>query len=251
MRLSLLVLLLISNLAHATPARVEAFAPVFELAGIRLLCEQSAPLLARGLNKRQQAQLGDAFAADALCLDLARQLADTFDQARLQQIQGVLDSPVAQRFSEAERSVGEDGGAALASYRVQLAQRPPREARLALVRRLDSAAHTSELASLLRYEVGKTQALLALMARGDSLDEQTLSRQTASQAAALRASSVEAVESFMLYAYRKMPSAQLAEYAALYEQPAVALLLERCVQMLPQLFAERRAVLRKAVAKKH
>ena len=251
MRLSLLVLLLISNLAHAAAARVEAFAPVFELAGIRLLCEQSAPLLERGLNKRQQAQLGDAFAADALCLDLARQLADTFDQARLQQIQGVLGSPAAQRFSEAERAVGEDGGAALAGYRAQLAQRPPREERLALVRRLDSAAHTSELASLLRYEVGKTQALLALMARGDSLDEQALSRQTVSQATALRASSVEAVESFMLYAYRQMPSAQLAEYAALYEQPAVALLLERCVQALPQLFAERRVMLRKATAKKH
>jgi len=246
MRLSLLVLLLISNLALAAPGKVEAFAPVFELAGIRLLCEQSAPLLQRGLNKRQQAQLGDAFAADALCQDLARQLADTFDQARLQQIQGVLDSPLAQRFSAAERSVGEDGGVALASYRLQLAQRPPREERLALVRRLDSAAHTSELASLLRYEVGKTQALLALMARGDSLDEQALSRQTASQAVALRASSGEAVESFMLFAYRQMPSAQLAEYAALYEQPMVKLLLESSAQVLPQLFAERRAMLRKA-----
>lgn len=249
MRLSMFALLLISNLAYATPAKVEAFAPVFELAGIRLLCEQSAPLLTRGLNEQQQAQLGEAFAADALCLDLARQLAGTFDQAVLQQIQGVLDSPVAQRFSEAERSVGEDGGAALASYRVQLAQRPPRKERLALVRRLDSAAHTTALASLLRYEVGKTQALLALMARDETLDEQALSDQTASQATALRASSVEAVESFMLYAYRQMPSAQLAEYAALYEQPMVKLLLESSVQVLPRLFAERRAVLRKAAAK--
>lgn len=246
MRLSLLVLLLISNLAYAEPGKVAAFAPVFELAGIRLLCEQSAPLLARGLSEQQQAQLGDAFAADALCQDLARQLAGTFDQAVLQQIQGVLDSPVARRLGAAERAVGQDGGAALASYRVQLAQRPPRAERLALVRRLDGAARTSELASLLRYEVGKTQTLLTLMARGDSLDEQGLSRQTASQAAALRASSTEAVESFMFYAYRQMPSAQLAEYAGLYEQPAVALLLERCVQVLPRLFAERRAMLRKA-----
>ncbi len=246
MRLSLLVLLFISNLAYAEPGKVAAFAPVFELAGIRLLCEQSAPLLARGLSEQQQAQLGDAFAADALCQDLARQLAGTFDQAVLQQIQGVLDSPVARRFGEAERAAGQDGGAALASYRVQLAQRPPRAERLALVQRLDGAARTTELASLLRYEVGKTQALLTLMARGDSLDEQDLSRQTASQAAALRASSTEAVESFMFYAYRQMPSAQLAEYTALYERPAVALLLERCVRVLPQLFAERRAMLRKA-----
>ena len=156
MRLSLLVLLLISNLAYAEPGKVAAFAPVFELAGIRLLCEQSAPLLARGLSEQQQAQLGDAFAADALCQDLARQLAGTFDQAVLQQIQGVLDSPVARRFGAAERAAGQDGGAALASYRVQLAQRPPRAERLALVQRLDGAARTTELASLLRYEVGKT-----------------------------------------------------------------------------------------------
>jgi len=249
MRLSMFVLLLISHLTHAGPAKVEAFVPVFELAGIRLLCEQSAPLLTRGLSEQQQAQLGAAFAADELCLDLARQLAGTFDQAQLQQIQGVLGGPVAQRFSEAERSVGEDGGEALASYRAQLAQRPPREDRLALVRRLDGAAHTSTLAGLLRYEVGKTQALLALMARGESLDEQALSRQTASQAAALHTSSAEAVASFMLYAYRQMPSAQLAEYAALYEQPMLKLLLERCVQVLPQLFAERREMLRKAPAK--
>lgn len=132
----------------------------------------------------------------------------------------------------------------LSAVRVQLAQRPPRKDRLALVRRLDAAAHTTTLAALLRYEVGKTQALLALKARGDTLDEQALSRQTASQAAALRASSAEAVESFMLFAYRQMPSAQLAEYAALYEQPMVKLLLERSVQVLPQLFAERRAALR-------
>lgn len=247
MRLSMLVLFLISNLAHAGLAKVEAFAPVFELAGIRLLCEQTAPLLARGLNEQQQAQLGEAFAADVLCLDLARQLADAFDQAQLQQIQRLLDSPVARRFSEAERSVGDSEG--LASYREQLARRSPRADRLALVRRLDEAAHTTTLASLLRYEVGKTQALLVLMARGETLDEQAMSRQTANQAAALRVSSGEAVESFMLYAYRQIPSAQLAEYAVLYEQPMVQLLLERCVQVLPQLFAERREMLRKAPAK--
>jgi hypothetical protein len=202
------------------------------------------------LSEQRQVQLGDAFAADALCQDLARQLADTFDQAALQQIQGLLDSPVARRFGAAERAVGEDGGAALASYRIQLAQRPPLAERLALVRRLDGAAHTSALASLLRYEVGKTQALLALMARSETLDEQALSRQTASQATALRASSVEAVESFMLYAYRQIPSAQLAEYAALYEQPMVRLLLESSAQVLPRLFAERRAALRKNAAKR-
>lgn len=250
MRLSIFALLLLSNLVCAAPASVGAFAPVFELAGIRLLCEQSSPLLQRGLSEQQQAQLGDAFAADALCLDLAKQLAGRFDQAQLLQIQSALGSPLAKRFSTQERVVGADGGEALASYRLQLVQRPPRQERVALVRRLDAAAHTTTLAGLLRYEVGKTQALLALMARGETLDEQAMSEQTADQATALLASSAEAVESFMLYAYRRMPSAQLAEYTSLYEQPAVVRLLESCTQVLPGLFAARRADLRTAAAKR-
>lgn len=241
MRFTLVVLLLLASLVHAAPPKAEAFAPLFELAGIRLLCEQSAPLLERGLNRHQQAELGQLFAADALCLDLAGRLAGKFDQAQLEQARRLLGSPLAQRFSVAERAVGEDGGAALANYRAQLVERPPRPQRLALVRRLDAAAQTTTLATLLRYEVGKTQALLALKARGETLDEQALSSQTAAQAEALRVGSAEAVESFMLFAYRQIPSAQLAEYAALYEQPAVALLLRGSVQALPEVFAARRA----------
>ena len=244
MRFFFVLPLLVASLVHAAPPNAETFAPVFELAGIRLLCEQSAPLVRRGLGASQQAELGELFAADALCLDLARRLAGEFDQEQLEQTRRALGSPLAQRFTAAERAVGEGAATALAAYRVQLAERPPRKDRLALVRRLDAAAHTTTLAALLRYEVGKTQALLALKARGETLDEQALSRQTASQAAALRASSAEAVESFMLFAYRQMPSAQLAEYAALYEQPMVKLLLENSTQVLPQLFAERRAALR-------
>ncbi|WP_296218194.1 hypothetical protein [Pseudomonas sp. UBA2684] len=244
MRFSIVLpLFFAASLAQAAPPKAEAFAPLFELAGIRLLCEQSAPLLQRGLSAPQHAQLGKAFAADALCLDLAQQLAGTLDQAQLQQAQQLLDSPLARRFTAAERAVGAGGADGLAAYRAQLAERPPRQERLALVRRLDAAAHTTALAALLRYEVGKTQALLALKARGETLDEHALSSQTAAQAKALRLSSAEAVESFMLYAYRQMPSEQLAEYAALYEQAPVALLLESSVQALPQLFAERRALL--------
>lgn len=244
MRFIILCLLSVASLAHASPPKAEAFAPLFELAGIRLLCEQSAPLLQRGLSATRQAELGRLFAADALCQDLAKRLVGTLDQAQLEQAQQVLDSPLARRFTAAERAVGEDGAEALASYRAQLAARPPLQARLALVRRLDVAAHTTALAALLRYEVGKTQALLALKARGETLDEQALSKQTEAQARALHASSAEGVESFMLYAYRQMPSAQLDEYAALYEQAAVRLLLESSEQALPALFAERRAQLK-------
>ncbi|MDX1299523.1 MAG: hypothetical protein R3260_14990 [Pseudomonas sp.] len=244
MRLPLIALLLSSSLAYAAPPKAEAFAPVFELAGIRLLCEQSAPLVQRGLPDKQQAQLAKVFAADGLCLDLAKRLAGQLKQTQLQQAQRLLESPLAQGFTAAERSVGEGGAEALAAYRKQLSERPPREERLALVRRLDAAARTTTLATLLRYEVGKTQAFLALQARGESIDEATLSSKTQAQEAALRASSAEAVESFMLYAYRQMPSEQLAEYAALYEQPAVTQLLDSSVRLLPELFAARRAQLK-------
>lgn len=239
-----LPLLLASALTLAAPPKADAFVAVFELSGIRLLCEQSAPLLRRGLDAKQQAALGEAFSADALCGDLAARLSGKFDQRQLESARQLLDSPLAQRFTAAERAVGEKDAKNLADYRVQLKERPPRQDRLDLVKRLDTAAHTTELAAVLRYEVGKTQALLALRARGDNLDEQALSSQTRAQEEALRVSSAKAVESFMLYAYRQIPSDQLAEYAAIYEQPAVALLLKSSVEALPQLFAERRAALR-------
>ncbi|MNG25082.1 hypothetical protein D3C84_1098860 [compost metagenome] len=97
---------------------------------------------------------------------------------------------------------------------------------------------------MLRYEVGKTQALLALRARGESLDEQALGEQTAAKVAPIRASSASGVESFMLFAYRQSPSAQLADYVALYEQPAVHAVLQASARQLPKVFATRRAQLR-------
>jgi hypothetical protein len=245
MRLLLIALLLFPVFAHAAPPKAEAFAPIFELAGIRLLCEQATPLVQRGLSDKQQAQLAKVFAADGLCLDLAKRLTGKLDQAQLRQAQRLLESQVAQDFTAAERSVGEGGAEGLAAYRKQLFERPPREERLALVRRLDAAAHTTTLATLLRYEVGKTQAWMALRVRGESIDENTLSSRTKTQEAALRVSSAAAVESFMFYAYRQMPSEKLAEYTAVYEQPAVAQLLEGIVQVLPELFALRRAQLKK------
>lgn len=242
MRVLITSLLFAGSLAQAAAPAPEAFAPVFELAGIRMLCEQSAPLVQRGLDAKQAQQVAQAFDADSLCLELAKGLAGKLDQAQLQEVHGLLDSPLSHRFTAAERSVG--GDEAFAAYRAQLAERPPRAERLELVRRLDAAAQTTTLATLLRYEAGKTQAVLALKARGESIDEKTLSAQTKAQEDALRASSVEAVESFMLYAYRQMPSEQLSEYAAIYEHPAVAHFFESSVALLPQLFAARRARLK-------
>lgn len=245
MRLLLLPLLLWA----ATSARAEAVAPqallpLFELAGIHLLCEQGAPLLQRGQEPVEREHLGRLFAGPALCLDLAKRISAQFDAAQLAQVRERLDSPLARRFTAAERAVGEQPQG-LAEYRRRLAEQPPRGMRLQLVRRLDAAAHTTTLASLLRYEVGKTQALLALRARGENLDEAELQAQTQRQAESIRQSSAQAVESFMLYAYRQMPSEALAEYAALYEHPSVSRLLAASLEAVPQLFGERRERLRR------
>lgn len=241
----LLPLLLLTSVVHAatpTPAPA-AFAKVFELAGIRLLCEQTQPLLQRGVPAAQQAQLSQVFTADQLCGALAKQLAPNFTAAQLQTIESMLESPLAQQFTAAERAVGDDEKAHN-TYREQLASRPPRAERLALVQRLDNAAQTTAMAALLRYEVGKTQALLALKARGESIDEATLASKTQAQAEALRQSSAQGVEAFMLFAYRQTPSDQLGEYAALYEQAPLNQLLKASVQALPAVFAERRAALK-------
>lgn len=241
-------LLLSACLARAEPVSAPAMLRVFELAGIQLLCEQSAPMLSHGQDAAQHALLQTLFDPQVLCRQLAERLAVRFELAQLEQAQAALGGELAQRFTEAEREVGEQPEA-LAAYRERLRQQPVRGARLALIQRLDQAAHTSELASLLRYEVGKTQALLALLARGEDLDEQSLQERTQAQAEAIHQSSAQAVESFMLFAYRQMPSDQLAAYAALYEQPEVQALLAASLQTMPELFGERREQLRQTVSK--
>lgn len=237
------LLLATTSQAFAAAPEPAAFAAVFELSGVRLLCDQALPLLQRGLSEQQQAQVNQRFSADGLCDDLAKRLATRIDPAQLEQARLLLDSPLAHHFTDAERAVAENGATELAEYRAQLAERPARQSRVDLVHRLDVAANTTNMATLLRYESGKTQALIAVKARGERLDEQSLSDKTAEQERALRESSKQAVESFMLFAYRRIPSEQIAEYAALYEQPAVKQLLENTLQVVPELFAERRAQL--------
>lgn len=238
-------LVLLTATALAEPSKPADFEHVFDLAGIRLLCDQSGQLVQRGLPEAQQKQVSKAFNADQVCADLAKRLAPTLTAKQVEQATKVLESPLAQRFTVAERAVGEgDDGNGLANYREQLGSKPPRAERVTLVRRLDKAAHTTELATLLRYEVGKTQALLALRAQGKNISEAKLSSETAKQVEPLRVSSAEGVESFMLYAYRQMPSGELADYAALYEQEPVSQLLTAALKELPAVFAARRAALK-------
>lgn len=249
MRLFLLPLLLLAAITvRAEPASAKTLLPLFELAGIHLLCEQTVPMLQRGQGEAEQKRLAQLFAGETFCLDLARRVGKRFDDMQGEQVRERLDSPLAQRFTAAERAVGEQPEG-LAEYRQRLQEQPPRGVRLELIKRLDAAARTTELASLLRYEVGKTQALLALRARGETLSEAELQAQTQKQAEAIRQSSEQAVESFMFYAYRQMPSDQLADYAALYEHPSVSQLLAISLEVVPQLFAERRQQLRKTAGK--
>ncbi|WP_339513732.1 hypothetical protein [Pseudomonas sp. RL_15y_Pfl2_60] len=238
-----LLCLAMAPLAQAAPAKVEDLAAVFELSGVRLLCDQTLPLMQRGLDAKQKAQVDKLFTADKLCDDLANRLSAQIDSEQLEQARQLLSSPLAEHFTQAERAVAVDGAEQLADYRKKLSERAPRSSRLALVKRLDSAARTTQMATLLRYESGKTQALMTLKARGERLDEQGLSAKTAEHQRALHDSSQKAVESYMLFAYRRIPSDQLEQYAALYEQPAVKQLLDSTMQALPELFAERRAQL--------
>lgn len=242
MRLSHLLLAALLALAGPVRAADNTLERVLELSGVKLLCEQTAPLLQRGMQAEQQKALGQAFAAAPLCRDLASRVAKQVKREQLDAALKLLDSPLARHFTAAERAVGKDGG--LPAYRQQLQERPPLGKRLELVQRLDKAAHTTELATLLRYEVGKTQALLVLRARGGDLDEKSLAEQTAAQLPPLRESSAKGIEAFMLYAYRQTPSEQLAEYAALYEQAPLRAVLEASAQALPEVFAARRAKLK-------
>jgi len=240
--LLLAALLLTSVLQAAEPPTSQALQRAFDLAGLRLLCEQSGPLLMQGLETEDES-LQRLFNADLMCAQLAGRVASSVDAQQVQEAIGLLESPLAKRFVEAELAVGAEGDAGLKAYREQLSSRPPLPARLELVQRLDTAAYSTELSALLRYEIGKTQAWMVLKASGERLSEAQLSERTATQGEALRVSSVQGVESFMLFAYRRIPSAELQAYAELHESEALALLLGSTAKALPEVFAERRAAL--------
>lgn len=239
-----LFLLLFSSLGLAQPVAPEALQQVFELAGVRMLCEQTDPLLRRGLPNEAAKKLGSQFASDALCNALAKKVAAKLSSAQLEEAEELLKGTLAARFTAAELAVGATEEGALDEYRKQLAERPPRGARLELVQRLDKAAHTTDLAHLLRYEIGKTQAWLVLHGRGEKVSESQLNERTAAEREALLVSSRQGVESFMLFAYRQIPSDQVQAYAQMYENESVALLLNSTVAAIPEVFAERRAALR-------
>lgn len=224
-----------------TPAAVQQ---LFPMTGVQVLCDQTEPLLRRGLPDELSAKLGQRFSRDGLCSDMAQRIANGLTEEQLGQIETLFQSPLVHQLQTAETAVGQADAEAFAQYRQQLEERPPRGARLELIKRLDAVAHTSDLAHLLRYEIGKTQAWLAVHGRGDSVTEVQLHEGTQKESQAIRDSTEQGVTAFMLYAYRQIPSDQLQAYIDVYEQPGVAALYDQVLAALPPLFAERRAQLR-------
>ncbi|WP_374287175.1 hypothetical protein [Pseudomonas fluvialis] len=238
MRLISLFALLLCSLASqaATPLQDS-----LELIGIQQLCLQTGALAQQGMPAEQQARLAKAFDGERLCHDLQQRLAKRLSREQQEQAQVLLGGELARFFSEAERSAASDPQ--LAAYRQRLAEQPPLGARIELIQQLDATAHTSALASLLRYEIGKSQAWLTVHSRGESIDEQQLASATVEQQQRLQQASQQAVQGFMLYAYRRMPSEQLQSYLDLYRQPPLQALLQASQEELLQLFRERRSEL--------
>jgi len=242
MRLSLLPAVLLTLVLPAQAGADAALQRVFDLTRVQLNCEQVAPLLQQGMNAEQQNALGAAFAAGPFCEDLLERTSARLEPGQSEAAVKLLESPLVEHFAAAERAVGFDGD--LVTYAQQLKERPPLGQRIDLVRRLDKAAYFSELLALLHYEAGKTRALVSLRATGGDLDEKALTEQSAGQLPQLQTSSLAFVEPVMLYAYRRTPSDQLAEYAALYEQPALHAVRRAIIEALPEVFAARRAQLK-------
>lgn len=243
MRVLLFASLLYSASLWAAAPLPSAVQPLLELSGVNLTCQQADALLKRGIDTKQQQRLAARFAPAEFCQALASEVAKGLTTEQLQAAQEALSSERAKRFTALERAVGENNQA-LIDYGQKLKQQPPRADRLELIRQLDQAAHTSELATLLRYEVGKTQAFLGVLARGQRIDERSLAEQTAAQRDKLASGSREAVEAFMLYAYRTQPGDEISAYRDLYLSAPVKAFYAQVLKALPALFAERRAQLK-------
>lgn len=217
---------------------------VLQLSGVGLLCEQAQPLLEQGLPEAARESLGKAFSAQVFCQRLGDKLQMRLSSAQLRQAQRELQASWVQRFTVLEQQVGQESEG-LKSYRAQVAERPVRGERVELLKQLDKAAQTSELAYVMRYEIGKTQLQLALQQQSKLADEQQLIEHTQDLQAKLRQASEQGVQSFMLYAYRRVPSSELQPYVQLHQAGATGVVLKAVVDTLPGLFAEQRADLRR------
>ena len=205
----LLPLLCLTGLVQASESPQPNVQQALQLVGIGLMCEQAAPLLAQDLKSTHLPALSKSFAAEPLCAQIADQVQADLPAETITQAAVLLNSPMAQHFTQLERAVGAETNGGFAAYRQKLAEKPPIGSRLELVHRLDVAAHASQLAVLLRYEVGKTQAWVSILDAGQKPDEKTLSEQTQAQAKQLNEGITKVVEVYMLYAYRQTPSDQL------------------------------------------
>ena len=220
---------------------------LWEQAGLRPLCAEVKPLLAHGLAEPQA--LVEQF-PDDLCKAFSVRLAHKLPATVLNEAFRLLQRPELTRLGQAElqASLASEN---LAHYRKMLQQKPVKAERLALIRRLNQASYSAQLAYQLRYEVGQTQVFWLLLNQHQAPTDKALEAMTHAPSIALKKVSDEGVESFMLYAYRMIESEQLTQAIAVYQSDEVAALLAAANDVISEYFSERRVALNAAAPQSH
>ncbi|WP_426415601.1 hypothetical protein [Aestuariirhabdus sp. LZHN29] len=160
----------------------------------------------------------------------------------LKQMNAALDSPLAKAMNEREKQAGSaDGRQRLEEYREKVQLNPPRGTRVELVKRLDNASRTSQISVMLREQltlsIRHAAEVLTQRPDGENPGAKELDQQVHEQ---LVKASRQQVESFFLYSYRQVPTAQLEQYVLLYEADATRWFMDQCLDAMREFFTNQR-----------
>lgn len=204
---------------------------VLELSGFREQVEQIPALIQVQLQQRQNSLdpdvyavvsrvLLESFRADSLYTTVVQRFAADADPERLNAVLEWLRSPLAQKMIRLEVEAGTpEGQQKLKDYAAALQGNPPAQIRLALVKRLDEATRTTELAiatsaSMVGAMMGTLQAQLPPEKR---MDEAQVGKELSRMKAQLQAPMKNNTLVNFLFTYRSVSDEELTQYLSFWE----------------------------------
>lgn len=188
--------------------------------------------------------LSDSTGKEAIAAATSVYLAEHLP-ANVSEARRILDSALVIRARNFDVSLEMDGAfEKFVEFRTKLESQPAAEARVNLVRRLDTALFGSAIAAVLQTEIEITVETLAMRMAGSSLS--TLSRADKLEQRQRHMAGIAA--DLHLFSYRFMQDRELEQYVELMEQNSIQQLLSVSLQGMQQALQASRAVVVDAVS---
>lgn len=217
----------------ALPSQQDKLARVMQLYGLSTLIEhipqdvmddfsQGDYLDRQNLSGDQVETLKQAlttnFASDLIRKDVLKSLRDDYDPTRIDGVITRLSSPLYRKITALEEKANApEATSDFQEYVARLALHPPDPRRLRLMKALDRASHSTQVAVAVEIEIAKAMIRCAAAFNAD----EPLSQERMNQVIAeLRGNITHSVRNHILiwslYAYRSLSAEQLRDYIAIY-----------------------------------